>query len=139
LRLMAIKPESLTKKEVEDAITASTKALEKENAQLLKNASQREKDKRDAIFASQQIEDAFVRLGETIGIQEQTTRDLFDGIKNGFIDAGEAAEAFGALALDAINMVAQTQRQRTQEHLEDLERQRDYELSLVGDSVRGKE
>ena len=84
LRLMSIKPDKMSKKELEDAIVASTSALEKETEAITKQAAEREKAKKDALFGEKQIEDAFVRLGSTLGIQEQTTRDLFDGIVNGF-------------------------------------------------------
>lgn len=126
------------KKELE-GITANTDALEKENKSLLNNAAQREKDKNDRIFAEKQIEDAFVRLGETLGIQEQTTRDLFDGIKNGFADAGEAAEAFGALATDAINAIMSAQRRKTEQQIEQLEQEKNAQLEFAGDSSRARE
>lgn len=138
LREMQKSPEDMSNDELVKGITASTEALEKENAVLLKNAAEREKAKRDALFAEKQIEDAFVRLGETLGIQEQTTRDLFDGIVNGFNDAGDAAETFGALAIDALNALTAAQRRQTEEKIEQLEKQKEIELQFAGESAAAR-
>ncbi len=84
------------------------------------------------------VAQAFVNLGGELGIQEQTVRDLFDGIKNGFEDAGEAAQAFGALATDAVNGLAQAQNARIEQQIENLGRERDISLAFAGDSAEAR-
>src|SRR5690606_33597361 len=84
-------------------------------------------------------EDAFVRLGETIGLSENTVRQFSKVIQDEFKNAGEAAEAFGALALDAINLVIEAGRRETEQRIAQLERQKDIQLEFAGDSARARE
>lgn len=84
------------------------------------------------------VKQAFVNLGGTLGIQEQTINNLFDGIKDGFEDAGEAAVAFGALATDVINELARAQNARIDQQIERLGRERDIAVAFAGDSAEAR-
>lgn len=136
LRNLEVKPKD---HDFSDAIKANVSALEAENSTLLYNAAIRAKRARDIAFQNEMIADAFVRFGSALGIQETTVRDLFSGIKDGFSDIGEAAKAFGNLAIDAINAVTASQNAQIDAQIANLQKQKEIELAFAGDSGRARE
>lgn len=136
LRNLEVKPRD---HDFSDAIKSNVSALEAENSTLLYNAAIRAKRARDIAFQNEMIADAFVRFGGVLGIQETTVRDLFSGIKDGFSDAGEAAEAFGSLAIDAIGSLNAAQNAQIDAQIANLQKQKEVEMAFAGDSARARE
>ena len=85
------------------------------------------------------IKGALVNLGGEFGIQSSTINSLFDVIKNGFEDAGQAAEAFGALATDVISQVATAQNARIEQDITSLNQEREIALSIASDNAQDRE
>ena len=63
LRMMVINPAEISPIELENAINASTKGLQKLNAELQKQQAIRNKTKNDAIFEAEMIKEAFCFIG----------------------------------------------------------------------------
>lgn len=133
---MTVQPEEM---DYSKEIKANTASLEKESAELAKLIALRKKAARDAAFQAAMVQDAFVRLGNSLGIQETTIRELFSGLKDGFLDIGEAAQAFGYLAIDVIDSIARSQNNNIQAQISRLEKQKQIELAFAGDSASARE
>jgi TP901 family phage tail tape measure protein len=126
------------KKELKNT-KANTEELEKQNEKLQKQAAEREKNARQIEAEARAIKGAFIDLGAVLGISGDTISDLFDSIRFGFADAGEAAEQFGALFTELIMAQAAAQNRRIDREISDLEKQKEYELSMAGDNAAARE
>ena len=112
-------------------VTASQQTIdsEKEKAEAIR-------EQEEAIAA---VQNALGNLAGEFGISAEHFKALWDGIDEGFEDASDAIRAFGDIFLDVLNTNVQAQRDATDAQLEVLERGRERELSLAGDSAADRE
>ena len=85
------------------------------------------------------LTEAFGNLESALGIQQGTFDTIFDGITNGFEDAGEAAQAFGELASGAFANIMQASNVRLENEARNLEIEKDTALQFAGDSAAARE
>ena len=123
-------------------LTADTSGLESyQDAQNKANESRQ----RAIDLAKEQSEkeqilfEAFGRLEATLGVQAGTFETIFDGIKFGFQDASEAAEAFGNIATAAFSTITENSNIKLENELQNLEIEKDTALAFAGDSAAARE
>lgn len=124
--------------EMLENLDGNTDALERENEMLQRKAALIERNSREELKAREMIKNSIVDIGNTLGIQEKTVTDLFDSIQHGFVDAGEAAQQFGALFKDVIASMAVAENARIEERIQNLQREKEIALAFAGDSAEGR-
>ncbi len=120
---------SIKSSEFKIEIKGSTDGLEQEGEKLARQEAERERIAAERIRATNELKNAFVSLGEEIGISKSETELLFEGIENGFDSAGEAAQAFGSLAQGVFSELARSSAVNSQNKIAELEREREAALS----------
>lgn len=83
-----------------------------------------------------ELRDIFGSLNtSTFNIDFANIGTIFHGITDGFESAGEAAEAFGSLALDVFGAITDAQNLNIENQIKNLEMQRNVEIEFAGDSA----
>lgn len=126
------------KEDMTDEIDANTEALEKENEALQRQQAIENQKAQEELEANALLKKSFVAIGNTLGIQEKTVSDLFDSFKDGFADAGEAAQQFGALFNDVIGAMSRAENARIEERIQDLQREKEIAIAFAGESAEGR-
>ena len=125
--------------EILKGIEANTEALDNENEKLQYQEALRQRRLQEMQKERKMLKESLVDIGNTLGIQESTVSDLFDSFKDGFTDAGEAAQQFGALFNDVIAGMAAAENERINQRLDDLAREKEIALAFAGESAEGRE
>ena len=127
------------RKALEDRDTSVDPELQEEGERLERERAEREKQKSLIEKERELIKGAFMRLGESLGIQGETISDLFDSFAHGFTDAGQAAEQFGALFSDVMNAATKASNARIQERINQLSLEKEIAMQFAGDSAAARE
>lgn len=127
-----------TKDDIVKALKVEGDELERQNELMQKQAALRLKKQQQIETERELIKDAFVSLGETLGIQGKTIADLFDSMVFGFANAGEAAQQFGALFGEILTGMAAAENQRIDRRIEQLEQEKEIQLAFAGESAEGR-
>lgn len=127
---------------LEGLVTAEDgELLDTLNQKLAETAEEMERVKKvQRDIASEDILfDAFNRLESQLGVQAGTFEALFDGIRLGFDDVGEAADNFGNLATGIFSNITQASNVRLENERRNLEIEKATAIEFAGDSAADRE
>ena len=113
-------------KAINAGLLETKKALnEEETKDFIDNLKKREEQQERY---NQILLGSFQQLGSQLGISGGTIEAIFDGIQNGFDNAGEAAVAFAQLGAEAFQSFTNASNQSLEARIGDIERFRDAQL-----------
>lgn len=87
----------------------------------------------------QLVQEAFQGIGEALGLSSDNLADIFNGIAEGFEDAGDQARAFGQLATEVFSALTDASNARLEAEFENLEREKETALAFAGDSAGARD
>lgn len=142
LRSMTESPVMMGKDDIVKALQISTKEAMQELSEtadeLSKKEAEAEKRRRASAYSAQMIKEAWVSLGETIGLSTESLEDFFDLARSGFKDLDGAITNFADLATQSLSLMAKSQNKRYQEQLDRLQKERDIQIAYAGESAAAR-
>lgn len=117
---------------------AATDELEAHAEKIDKIAAANERRRKQELYTSRAVKEAFVSLGETLGVSSQVVDDFFENLQDGFKDLESSVDSFRDIFNSATRIMAQNQNRHLEERLEKLRKQRDIEIEFAGDSAEAR-